>query len=206
MIARRMRPFFFALLVSTIIPMTVCAQAQSSAAAHTASALASIELFQRTKAVPDLEAALKQLELASAGALRNGDREKILAGYVKLFGTIDSSTPRLNRGELPAVNVVPPKVKGVAYPAGVDPAAIADPTARARYQAALRANDALTDRYIAAMSLHRLDERALNLFSAFARNTYGKSSGDQREFQRQIEQTDLTAPRKSKLLSVGPNA
>jgi hypothetical protein len=205
---RRMRPIFFflAIIASATIPVTVCAQTQSSTAAHVASAVASIVHFERTGAVPDLEAALKQLELANAGTQRSGDREKILAGYVKLFGSIDRGTPRLSRGKLPTVNVVPPKVNGVAYPSGVDPSAIPDPKARARYQEEIRVNDALTDRYIAAMSLHRLDERALNLFSAFARNAYGKSSADQREFRRQIEQTDLTAPRKSKLLTAVPNA
>jgi len=195
------RPVLLALFLLMTTPVMVCAATQSGAA-HVASALASIAQFDRTHGVPDLEAALQHLELASAGAQRTGDREKILAGYLKLFGAIDRGTPQLPPGELPAVNVVPPKVKGVAYPSGVDPAAIPDPAARARYEQEIRANDVLSDRYIAAMSLRRLNGRALNLFSAFAKNAYGKSSADRSGLRRQIEQSDLTTARKSKLLKL----
>jgi len=195
------RPVLLALFLLMTTPVLVCAATQSGAA-QVASALASIAQFDRTHGVPDLEAALHHLELASAGSQRTADRGKILAGYLKLFGAIDRGTPQLPRGELPAVNVVPPKVKGVAYPSGVDPAAIPDPVARARYEQAIRANDVLSDRYIAAMSLHRLNGRALNLFSAFVRNAYGNSSTDRSGLRRQIEQSDLTTARKSKLLKL----
>ena len=200
--AHHIRLRLLVLVILMIVPLAVCAETQSSAAAHVASAQASIGQFDRSRGVSDLEAAIKQLELANVGPLGKGDREKILAGYLKLFHAIDRGMPQFRPGEVPAVNVVPPKVNGVAYPSGVDPAAIHDPVARARYEQALRANDALTDRYITAMSLHRLDERALNLFSAFARDAYGKSSSDRSELRRQIEQSDLTSTRKSKLLKL----
>jgi len=200
MMARHIGALLLVLLALMIVPVTVCAETQSSAAVHVASALASIAQFDRTHGVPDLEVALKQLELASVGSQRSGDREKILVGYLKLFRAIDRGMPQFRPGELPAVNVVPPKVKGVAYPSGVDPAAIPDPVARARYEQEIRANDALTDRYIMAMSLRRLDKRGIVLFSAFARNAYGNSSADRNELRRQIEQSDLTASRRSKLL------
>ena len=200
--ARHIRSLLLALLMLTIVPTTICAEMQSSGAAHVASALAAIAQFDRTHRVSDLEAAMKQLELASVGLQGRSDREKILAGYLKLFGAIDRGTPHFRPGEVPAVNVVPPKVNGVAYPSGVDPAAIHDPVARARYEQALRANVALTDRYIIAMSLHRLDERALVRFSAFASDAYGKNSSDRSELRRQIEQSDLTTTRKGKLLKL----
>ena len=210
MMPRLARLHFVALLVSALAQMMVCAlvpttasaATQSNADVHVASALAAIAQFEKTHAVPDLETALKQLELASAGTLGSGDREKILAGYLKLFGAIDRATPHLTPGAVPAVNVVPPKVNGVTYPAGVDPSAIPDPAARARYQQELRANDELTDQYIAAMSLHRRDKRALSLFSVFARGAFGKSSADRSELRRQVEQSDLTSARKNKLLAV----
>ncbi len=163
-------------------------------------AQASIALFNHARSVDELDAALRSLEDAGAQRLSGNDREIVVGGYLSLFGAIDRAMPSLPPGKVPAVSVTPPRVNGVRYPSGISPSAIPDPVARARYEQEIRDNEVLTERFLVAASLHRIDDRAMLLFGDFAHDAFGTSSADRTALSRQIESSALTRTRKDRLL------
>jgi len=178
----------------------VAAQPPSPAAAQVQRAQASISLFDRQRSVDALDAALRSLEGAGSQRLGGNDRTTVAGGYLSLFAAIDRAMPRLPLGKVPKISVTPPRVKGVRYPSGISPSAIPDPAIRARYEQAIRDNEAFTERFLAAAALRRVDERAIVLFSDFAHDAFGASNADRAALNRQIEGSQLTRARKNQLL------
>jgi hypothetical protein len=182
--------------------ISALAQTPSLAGAQVQQAAASVDRFKRTHAVDALDAALRSLEAAGAQRFRGDDRANVVSGYLSLFQAIDGAMPKLPPGKMPAVTVAPPRVNGVRYPSGTDPSAIHDPAARARYEQAIRDNEAFTERFLAAASLRRTDDRAVTLFADFAHDAFGKGNADRMALSRQIEHSGLTRARKDRLRSV----
>jgi hypothetical protein len=174
---------------------------QSTVAAQLQQANASIAEYKHTHATAALDSALQFLANAGAQRLQGSDRTAVTSGYLTLFAAIDETMPHLPPGKLPQISVLPPRVNGITYPAGIDPRAISDPQARARYQQAIRENEAFTAQYLEAFSLRQVDARATILFSDFAHDAFNRTETDQSALRHQIEASDLSPERKHRLLT-----
>ena len=186
-------------LVGLIAPAN--AATRDVVATQLSAANASIAQYNRTHATGSLDSALQSLANAGSQRLEGSDRASVTSVYLTLFAALDRAMPHLPPGKLPKISVQPPPVNGVSYPAGIDPSAIPDPKARARYQEAIRENEALSAQFLNAFSLRQVDTRATLLFSKFAHDAFNSTHTDQNALRHQIEASGLSAETKHRLLT-----
>jgi hypothetical protein len=186
-------------LVGLIAPAN--AATQNVVTTQLSQASASIAQFNHTHATASLDNALQSLANAGSQRLEGSDRASVTSVYLTLFAAIDQAMPHLPPGKLPKISILPPPVNGISYPAGIDPSAIPDPQARARYQEAIRENEAFTAQFLKAFSLRQVDMRATMLFSNFAHDAFNSTQTDQNALRHQIEASGLSAETKHRLLT-----
>jgi hypothetical protein len=162
----------------------------------------SLREFVQTKAPMPFEVALANLAAVKVAAVRGAERDKMTQAWFALFHALDSvKDPGFDPGDLPQLDLVPPPDRGVIYPAGVDPRAISDPIARAKYQKSLSANRAKAVRFAAAYPLVDLDTRAKAEFLFYRERAYTSTPSDTADFHRLLVKSGLTAARKKSLAS-----
>jgi hypothetical protein len=131
-------------------------------------------------------------------------RARSLSLWLHLLQLLDRFLdPKFNPDDVPQTGVQPPPTsKGIAYPAGADPALIDNPRARAEYEKAIAANRAKANHYRLQIILRRLNERIPPRAEAFIRNSYTSAPGDQEELRTAIEEIIKDPQRKGGLLKL----
>lgn len=156
------------------------------ARAHTAE-------FEQSRDPASLSEAFLELENAGAVAIGNGVpvtfRREVLVQWLGLLRLLDESIdPDFDPDDMPGLTVDPPRsADGVAHRPGVAPARIKDPDARARYEAAIEANQEKARYYAAQTDLRRLDERMTSRIEAFIKRAYTDSPEDQTELRTALD-------------------
>jgi hypothetical protein len=104
-------------------------------------------------------------------------REEKLALLLDVLNHIDRElVSDFDFDAIPPLSIAPPPETGL--PAGVDPRAIADPTMRARYWAAIRANQTRVAQYQLQYRLKRIEQDCLDVIETHVRTTFSGSPGD----------------------------
>jgi len=165
--------------------------------------------YEKTHSVFALEDAFDEIGavdlLRTPAGERAAARREVTRLWLAAFQQLDLVLdPQFNPDDMPETKVAPPKVKGVAYPPGVDPKVIPDPQARAQYEAAIKANREKIERGNAQLRLHRLDEEAGPKFEKFLKRYYTTAAADRREIEQLLEAAHLAPPRRQKIESALP--
>lgn len=135
------------------------------------------------------------------------DRKKLRSESLNLWLTllqiIDKNLdPNFDPKDVPSMSVIPPASGGVAYPAGADPALIADPQARAEYEKAIADNRKKAVNHRLQIQLKRVSERVTPRAENFIRNSFNDSPEDQEELRTAIEEKIEKPERKANLLKL----
>jgi hypothetical protein len=127
--------------------------------------------------------------------------KRVLSLLLTFLAALDQHIdPRWDPQRQPAAGVPPPvpdlpvKVDGE-----LDPAAIADPVIRARYEQELRTNAEDWARYKVQFQLRRVEERAVDDLELLAENCFMGSSADRQEFAELTNASSLGKGRSKKL-------
>ena len=165
----------------------------------------SLEEFERTHSLEALTNAVRALEgiekTEPSKAPPLDVRSRGALAWITLFRHIDQYLdPNFDPNDVPSVNVIPPATsKGVKYPSGVDPNAISDAKARAKYTGLLNQNRAKSEQYNFQHQLRRVNERALEGFHEYAKHSFSSIRADSAEFRRILDGAPLGTARKKQL-------
>ncbi len=130
---------------------TISATPIDESDARIADALQSLQRFSLQRSLTDLQEAIGILTSAiDIRAISRGDlvakRRQVVGAWGRIFKAIEDSTDPTfdlsNRNNIPDQCVTPPReANGRQLPSCADPADVTDPVARAKYIAAINAND-----------------------------------------------------------------
>jgi hypothetical protein len=165
--------------------------------------------FAKTKAVESLLDAIEKLEDIGASELppspaAQQTRREVLEAWLQVIAAIDGSLdPAFDPANVPAGNLIPPPSGGgIGYPAGVDPKAIADPQARAAYEAALTKNREKAESYNLQTHLRLFDSQASKDVDRFVASYYHSTvPGDRGEIDQACDAVSLSKARRARILS-----
>ncbi|MEO8130080.1 MAG: hypothetical protein ABI822_23455 [Bryobacteraceae bacterium] len=151
----------------------------------------------------DASMALANVVLAQESALQTRIhlRADVLRLWLHLLNLMDHSyDPKFNPSDVPDKLVQPPPLSsGEILRPGADPARIADPKARAKYEREIAANRAKNRNYRTQLQLHRLNERLTHQAESFIRDAYSPAPGDEKELSAAISEIIKNPERKTKL-------
>jgi hypothetical protein len=170
-----------------------------------ASALAD---FRETHATEHLQSAVAALESAAIpdaadAAQRAAARAQAAKLWLAVIAAIDESIdPAFDPEDVPAKGLTPPPCGDEQLQAGADPKAIADPAARAQYEAALRENQKKAERHRLQTRLRRLEPRASFGAEAFLKLHYTASAADTKECAALIAEAGLSERRNRRLQAI----
>ena len=122
-----------------------------------------LKLFAATSDVEALKQAAAQVELLPTGTGKNAEenallRKQKLSAWFAVLNEMDKKTiPNFDLADLPPMGAAPPP--GVSVPMGVDPSAIQNPEARAKYQQAIKENAEKVKRYNLQYELSKLNPK-----------------------------------------------
>lgn len=128
-----------------------------------------IRRFDANADVGALAQAVARIEILvipsdAAKAQQLTQRTEALRQLLAIFNRIDPKIiPGFDFSDLPSMTAVPPIDS--PYPAGVDPAAITDPQARAAYENTLAEDRARMERYRFQLALSKVDKACVEAFS-----------------------------------------
>jgi hypothetical protein len=171
----------------------------------TARAAAQLAEFEQKKEPQCLQAASELLETIDLAKEKDAMkrltlRRETLETWLALVALIDRNLdPNFNPQDVPSTGVAPPRVGNVSYPPGADPKLIADPQARARYEAALKQNKEKAENYRIQTWLKRFDESLSPKAERFVRMSYTTVPGDQREVNETVKKLIKNPQRASTL-------
>jgi len=124
-----------------------------------------IAAFEREREPAFLKEALEMIQAQAqrqAGSDSSG-RTQMFIRWLRFLAVLDHAIDPLWRAEdQPVTGLVPPPVKGMIYPSGVDPAAIPDPGVRAEYESTLKASKDHAENYLIQEQLRRIDGCAMD--------------------------------------------
>ncbi|MFN0106931.1 MAG: hypothetical protein ACKV2U_33160 [Bryobacteraceae bacterium] len=131
-------------------------------------------------------------------------RKNCLVLWLQLVQILDQLVdPRFDPEDVPENLVQPPPTNGgIIYPPGADPALIGDPTARARYEKEIAANQKKTGNYRLQLHLSRLNERIPKRAEAFIKSNYMPARRDQEELRNAIDKMIHNRKRKADLFQL----
>lgn len=158
-----------------------------------------LEKFKVSKHPADLENAIRILEDADlfqgkAAADRLAARREVTLAWFRALNILDAAIdPAFNPEDMPLLNVSPP---GPQYSSGVDPRDIKDPEQRARYEAAIAANNKKAEAHEFQSRLRFLDERATSGVKSFVSRFYTSAPADARELHHLMDEAKLSAARR----------
>jgi len=161
--------------------------------------------FQKTKEPNHLQGAIEALEDVDFSALTQTSgpidaRRRLAWMWLDLLAVVDANlNPDFDSHDAPERGVVPPPSDGGQLQPGADPKAIKDPTARAKYEAALKENQRKAEQYRLQTRLRRLDPHASADAERFLTRYYTSSTADQEELDGMLSQAKLSLHRKQKL-------
>jgi hypothetical protein len=159
--------------------------------------------FQSSRSLQSLRQALADLEGIDLHQADEAAHEQIMNGWTVLFGAIDQAAdPTFDPTDVPELNLVPPAAGGVAYPAGVDPAAIPDPRARSIYQADLERNRQKAERYSFQHGLMPIAHRAGLSFGSYAAHVGANAPTLKDRLHPLIRNSALRDDTKQRLLTI----
>jgi hypothetical protein len=159
--------------------------------------------FQSSRSLQSLRQALADLEGIDLHQADEGTHEQIMNGWTALFGAIDQATDStFAPTDVPELNLVPPTAGGVTYPSGVDPAAIADPDARASYEADLERNRQKAERYHFQYGLLPIANRAGLSFGSYAAHVGANAPAMKERLHPLIRNSALRDETKQHLLTI----
>jgi hypothetical protein len=166
-------------------------------------AMKHIQEFKKSRSLDSLVQATQALEAASAvtpdSASRTEDRQRIGSVWISIMGEIAQNLDaNFDPQDVPAVNVLPPRMGRVAYPSGVDPNSIPDLATRSQYQKELADNQSKAERYLFQDRVRKLSSRAEFGLETFVGRFY--SSADRSELERFLTEAQLNAGLKEALL------
>ncbi len=161
--------------------------------------------FEKSKSIEDLWKASASLEgfnlsMIKDGAERAAARPRAAALWLALLGTIERNIdPNFDPEDVPLRRISPPPSGDEQLPPGVDPKAIADPVARAQYEAALLKNQQKAARHRLQTHLRRLEPRAIFQTEAFFKLHYTSAPADLSEAARVLDEASVSEPRDQRL-------
>ena len=203
---RGVRQYFVATAIAFVLAaLAAMGSEEKSMAEHIQVAQKRLEEFERTHSLEALSNAVQALEgiektePSQAPPLEVRSRGALT--WITLFRHIDQYLdPNFDPNDVPSVNVIPPATsKGVKYPSGVDPNAISDATARAKYNKLLNENRVKLERYNFQHNLRRVNERALEGFHEYAKHFFAPSRVDSAELRQILDRAPLETARKKQL-------
>jgi hypothetical protein len=191
--------------VFVLAVLTAMGSEEKSMAENVEVAQKRLEEFERTHSVEALNKAVRALEgvertePATAPPLEVRSRGAL--AWITLFRHLDQHLdPNFDPNDSPSLNVSPPATsKGVKYPSGVDPKAIPDAKARAKYIELLDQNRAKAEQYNFQHQLRQVNERALEGFHEYAKHAFAFSRSDSAELHRILDSAPLATARKKQL-------
>lgn len=203
---RGARHYFVATaIVFALAALAAMGSEEKSMPEHIKVAQQRLEEFKRTRSVESLSNAVHALEgiekTEPSQAPPLDVRSRGALAWITVFRHIDQYLdPNFDPNDVPSINVVPPATsKGVKYPSGVDPSAISDPKARAKYSDLLKENRAKSEQYSFQHQLRRVNERALEGFHEYAKHFFASSRADSAELRRILDGAPLGTARKKQL-------
>jgi hypothetical protein len=159
--------------------------------------------FQSSRSLQSLRQALADLEVIDLHEADETAHEQIMSGWTALFGAIDQARDStFDPTDVPELNLVPPATGGVAYPAGVDPAAIPDPHARSIYEADLERNRQKAERYSFQHGLMPIANRAGLSFGTYAAHLGANAPTIRSRLHPLVSNSSLRDETKQRLLTI----
>jgi len=148
--------------------------------------------------------ALENIVLAKEydAKIRRALRTESLTLWLTLVQILDNRLdPNFDPEDVPEKSARPPLTsRGEVLRPGIDPAKIADPTARAEYEKAIAENREKQDNYRMQFQLGRLNEFIPPRAENFIRNSCSDSDEDQKELTDAIEEKIEKPERKEELM------
>lgn len=159
--------------------------------------------FEKEQEPTLVHEALDAIEAAERG-MRAGDmaaRKQALSRRLSFFAALDRSIdPMWDPEDIPVKGVTPPLLHGAIYGSGeVDPATIPDPSVRAEYERALKANKDYQKRYDVQLQLRRIDGRATRFVERLLAERYTDSPADRGELEELLASSSVSDARKKQL-------
>lgn len=147
-------------------------------------------------ALNDIEDIQRHAVAEDRGACRRG-LALLLSFMAELERHIDV---KWDRNKTPPMGVPPPALDLPVYATGeVDPAAIADPAIRARYEQDLKTNRENRTHYDLQFHLRGVEERTVDDLEQFAERCFAGSSANRQEFDELVDAAALSEGRKKQL-------
>jgi hypothetical protein len=177
--------------------------------ARIAAAMAHFERFRSSNSLADLRSASEGLSSAAdPRTIKPSEivarRRSIVSGFAQVLRQIELQTdPSFDAtkpdSRPPGCLIPPEEPSGRTLPACADPNAISDPATRAKYVAAIKANNVKVERFNKSISLYNLDNETMLNMETVLHVFHARTPSDGPAIDNILRQTGLSEARRLKI-------